>query len=78
MWVCYLSLLLLSQGNFRFQPKVCNGCHEMTQKSMSFNNVTIFTVKKKDYMIHWGMTKSRAMIRVKNPDLSEKSRQPWL
>ena len=50
----------------------------MTQKSMSFNNVTIFTVKKKDYMIHWGMTKSRAMIRVKNPDLSEKSRQPWL
>ena len=27
--------------NFRFQPKVHYSCHDMMQKSMSFNNVSI-------------------------------------
>ena len=49
-------------GNFRFQPKFCNGCHDMTQKSMSFNDVEIVTVERDDYLIHfWNMTKSETM-----------------
>ena len=60
--------------NFRFQPKVCNGCHNMTpQKSMNFNNVTIVTICKINYRIlFWLMTKSKAVGRMKNADLSEK------
>ena len=32
--------------NFRFQPEVCNGCHDLMQKAMSFYDVAIVTVKK--------------------------------
>ena len=28
--------------NFRFQSKVCNGCHDLMQKSMSFNDFANF------------------------------------
>ena len=24
---------------FKYEPYLCNGCHDLTQKSMSFNNV---------------------------------------
>ena len=24
--------------NFRFQPEVCNGCHNLKQKAMNFND----------------------------------------
>ena len=35
--------------NFRFQPKVCNDCQDMTQKSMSFNDVAIVSIRGNDY-----------------------------
>ena len=38
--------------NFRFDPKVCNGCHNWIQKFMSFNDVAIIYVKENDYRIH--------------------------
>ena len=31
--------------NFKFQSKVCDGCHDMTQKSLSPNDFAIVTVK---------------------------------
>ena len=37
---------------FRFQ-KVCDVCHDMTQKPKSLNDVGIVTVRKKDYRIHF-------------------------
>ena len=39
--------------NFRFQPKVYNGFHFMTQKSMSFTDVAIVNVRRNDYRIHF-------------------------
>ena len=61
--------------NFRFQPKVCNGCY-MTQKSWSFNDVATVTIRENDYWIHfWFMTKSEAMDRMKKADLGKKSGQ---
>ena len=43
----------------------------MTQKSMSFNDVAIFTVRRNNYRIHfWGVAKSKAGNRMKNVDLS--------
>ena len=35
--------------SFRFQPKGCDSCHDMAQKSMSFDNTAIVTVKGQDY-----------------------------
>ena len=34
--------------NFKFQPKVCNGCHNVMQKAMNFNGVAIASVKGND------------------------------
>ena len=31
--------------NVRFQPEVCNSCHDLVQKTMGFNEVDIVTVK---------------------------------
>ena len=36
--------------NFRFQLKVCNGCHDL---AMSFNDIAIVPVKRNDYRIHF-------------------------
>ena len=47
----------------------------MTQKSMSFNDFVIVTVKGSDYRTNfWFTTKSKAADRLKNADLGEKSR----
>ena len=35
--------------NFRFEPEVCDGCHDLMQKTMSFNNVANVSVKENDY-----------------------------
>ena len=44
----------------------------MTQKSVSFNDVVIITVRRNYYMIHfWGMSKNEAMNRIKNAVLSD-------
>ena len=40
------------QVNFGFQPKVCDGCHDLMQKAMSFNDVAIVPVKGNDYRIY--------------------------
>lgn len=48
----------------------------MTQKSMSFKDITIVTVEKIDYRINiWGLTENEAVNRTKNANLSEKSKQ---
>ena len=47
---------------FRFEPYLCNGCHDLMQKSMSFNNVAIVYVKGSAYRIHfWYMSKDDAI-----------------
>ena len=47
---------------FRYEPYLCNGCHDLMQKSMSFNNVAIVYVKGNAYRIHfWYMSKDDAI-----------------
>ena len=38
--------------NFSYQPHLCNGCHDLMQNAMSFNDVAIVTIKDSDYRIH--------------------------
>ena len=40
-------------SDVKFQPEVCNGCHDLMQKAMNLNDVTIVTVKENDYRIHF-------------------------
>lgn len=48
--------------NFKFQPKVCNDCHDMTEKIVNFDDVTTAAVKEDDFRIRfWFITKTKAV-----------------
>ena len=39
---------------FKYEPYLCNGCHDLMQKAKSFNDVAIVYVKGSAYRIHFG------------------------
>lgn len=39
--------------NLKFQPKVCHVCHDMTQKSPSFDDFAINNVERHDCRINF-------------------------
>ena len=38
---------------FKYEPYLCNGCHDLMQKAMSFNNIAIAYVKGNAYRINF-------------------------
>ena len=59
--------------NFSYQPHICNGCHDLMQKAMSFNDVAIVSIKGSDYRIHfWYMRKDDAISIMHNSNLIDK------
>ena len=47
---------------FKYEVYLCNGCHNLIQKAISFNNVAIVYVKGNAYRIHfWYMSKDDAI-----------------
>ena len=47
---------------FKYEKYLCNVCHDLMQKAMSFNNVAIVYVKGSAYRIHfWYMSKDDAI-----------------
>ena len=47
---------------FKFETYLINGCHELMQKAMSFNNVDIVYVKRSAYRVHfWYRSKGDAI-----------------
>ena len=47
---------------FKYEPYLCNGCHNLMQKAMSFNMVAIVYVKRSAYRINfWYMSKDDAI-----------------
>ena len=53
--------------NFKWEPYLCNGCHDLMQKALNFNDVVIAFVKGSDYRIHfWYMNKNDAINIMKN------------
>ena len=73
MW--YLPSWYFLDKNFKYEPYLCNGCHDLMQKAINFNNVAVVSVKGSDYRIHfWYMNKNDAINIMKNSKLHEKSR----
>ena len=59
---------------FKYNPYLCNGCHNLMQKAMHFNGVATVSVKGSDYRIHfWYISKDDAINIMKNYNLNEKS-----
>ena len=40
---------------FKYEPYLCNGCHDLMQKAMNFNDVAIVYVKRSTYRIFFGI-----------------------
>ena len=60
--------------NFTFEQYPCDGCHDLMEKAMSFNNVVIVSIKGSDYIIHfWYVRKDDAISIMHNSNLSDKT-----
>ena len=60
-------------SGFKYEPDLCNGCHDLMQKALSFNNVAIVYVRESAYRIHfWYMSKADAINIMNNSNLVDK------
>ena len=58
--ICHYCYFL--EINFRNDPKVYNGCHDLMQRAMSFHDNAIVFVKGNDYRIHsWYISKDEGL-----------------
>ena len=58
---------------FKYEPHLCNDCHGLMQKAVSFNNIAIVYVKGNAYRINfWYMSKNDAMNIMNNSSLVDK------
>ena len=59
--------------NFKYEAHLCNGCHSLIQKAVSFSNAAIVYVKGSAYRIHfWYMSKDDAINIMNNSSLIDK------
>ena len=69
-----MSLLVFLDKDFKYEPFLCNDCHDLMQKAMNFNDVAVVPIKENDYIIHfWYMNKDDAIYITKNSNLNEKT-----
>ena len=62
----------LNKG-FKFQPNVCNRCHDLLMKSMNLNDIAILNIKGSDYCCIISLiSKNEAINLMGNADLTEK------
>ena len=60
---------------FKYEPYLCNACHDLIQKAMNFHDISIVSVEASDYRIHsWYMSKDDS-ININNKEvLREKAK----
>ena len=58
---------------FKYEPYLCNGCHDLMQKAMIFNNVAIVYANGSAYRINlWFMSKDDAINIMNGSSLADK------
>ena len=56
-----------------YGPYLCNGCHDLMQKAISFNDVAVVSIKGRSYRINfWYMSKNDAINLLNNSWLDNK------
>ena len=69
--LCYY--WLFKDIGFKYEPYLCNGCHDLMQKGMSFNNVAVVYVKGNAHRIRfWYMSKDDAINTMNGSNLADK------
>ena len=57
----------------KYESYLCNGCHDLMQKDMGFNNIAIVYIKENAYRIHfWYMSKNDAINIMTGSNLANK------
>ena len=51
---------------FKFEPYLCNGCHDLMQKAISFNNIAIVYIKESAHRIYFWYTSKDDAINIMN------------
>ena len=68
---CYWYFL---NKNFSYELYICNGCHDLMQKTVNFNDVAIVAIKENDYRIHFCyMSKNDAICLMNSSTSNEKT-----
>ena len=58
---------------FKFEPHVCNKCHDVLMTAYEFKNIAILNVKGVDFRcMLWGISKYDAVNRLNNSVLEDK------
>ena len=58
--------------NFNYEKYICNGCHDMSMKTVSIKNLAIVYSKVNAYRIHfWYMSKDDAISIIHNSNLND-------
>ena len=61
---------------FKFQPDVCNGCHDVLMMFMNLSDISILNIHGADYRcVITGISKSEAVNLLQNAVLNEKVEQ---
>ena len=51
---------------FKYEPYLCNGCLDLMQKAMGFNNIAILYIKKSAYRIYFSYMSKDDTINIMN------------
>ena len=71
--VIFATIGILKILGFKYEPYLCNGCHNLMQKAMSFNNIAIAYVKGSAYRINfWYISKDDAINIMNCSNLADK------
>ena len=58
---------------FKYEPYLCNGCHDLMQKDIRFNNIAIVYIKGSAYRTHfWYISKDDAINIMNGSNLVDK------
>ena len=58
---------------FKYEPYLCNGCHDLMQKAVNLNNIAIVYIKGNPYRINcWYMSKDDAINIMNGSNLVDK------
>ena len=57
---------------FKYEPHLCNGCHSLMQKAVSFNVAIVYVKGSADRIHFWYMSKDDAINIMNNSSLIDK------
>ena len=64
---------------YKFEPRVCNKCHDVLMTAYELKNIAILNVKSVDYRcIFWGISRNEAVDILNNSVLEDRVFYKWI